>query len=136
MLQIITLPADHLVWEEKGEEAIVQGKLFDVKEWHTTGRNVILTGLFDEQETGIVKMLQKETDHSKSNSSVIRILLLLQCFIAIAAGSLSPIVLSITLSVFPSFYIRYSNPFFIVLSPPPRLLSAPLFPVINIAHTF
>jgi hypothetical protein len=65
-LQTITINKSSFHWEEKGKEAWINGKLFDVKSIKESGDSVLLTGLFDEQETALVKNLFRQ-QHKENN---------------------------------------------------------------------
>lgn len=65
-LQNITANRSEIVWVKKNKEAIVEGKLFDVKSFILCGSKIILTGLFDEDE---IKLKQDFVNimHQKNN---------------------------------------------------------------------
>jgi hypothetical protein len=49
-LQTIVADQAAVQWIKKGKEVIIEGKLFDVKSFRYSGKQIILTGLFDEDE--------------------------------------------------------------------------------------
>ena len=46
----ITVPASEVHWKDKGREAVIYGKMFDVKKCTVQGKNIQLKGLFDEDK--------------------------------------------------------------------------------------
>lgn len=64
-LLTIVLNKEELKWVEPGTELNIGGKLFDVKNLKITGNMVLVTGLFDEEETNYVK---NHGDFSESNN--------------------------------------------------------------------
>jgi hypothetical protein len=66
-LQTITIAENKVQWLKKGKEILVSGKMFDIKSSEKEGSQFIFTGLFDEEETALVKMI--ENDFNKKNES-------------------------------------------------------------------
>lgn len=58
-MQTISLPANAVIWYKKNKEIIVNDRLFDVKEYSISNGQATFTGLFDQDETGIKKKLEK-----------------------------------------------------------------------------
>jgi|GEM_PF-605975 len=54
-LRTITIPYAELHWLKKGREAVIDGKLFDVKSYVITNEKISLTGLFDEKENELLR---------------------------------------------------------------------------------
>ncbi len=78
-VQTISIDVTAIQWIKKNEEAVVDGKLFDVKTYNISGNKIILTGLFDNDEdklNGQLQdfMLQKNGSNSPLNSAVIKFL--------------------------------------------------------------
>lgn len=59
-LQTIVVSKDELTWERKNKEANINGRLFDVKFFSVENGKLVLTGLFDEEETAVKKLLQHQ----------------------------------------------------------------------------
>lgn len=71
--ETITIKADKLKWIEYGEEIEIDGNLFDVEHFKTTGTNTVLTGFFDYKEETLVKHLDEiEQQKNKSGSPLSR----------------------------------------------------------------
>ena len=62
-LVTITINKSELTWTE-ADEALINGKLFDIKEVSMSGDEVRLTGLFDEDEDALIAQLY---DQEKNN---------------------------------------------------------------------
>jgi predicted RNA-binding protein with PUA domain len=67
MLQTITLNKADVHWEEEGEEIIIDGALFDVKSYSIIKDKIVVTGLYDKQET-VLKNKVEKLQHQKNNS--------------------------------------------------------------------
>jgi hypothetical protein len=69
-LQTIVINKVEVNWEEEGKEIIINGELFDVKSYNTTTTDsVILTGIYDKEETALIKkveQLQNQKNKSKT----------------------------------------------------------------------
>src|SRR5258708_7390887 len=52
-LQTITVNITDIQWVKENKEAVIDGKLFDVKSSITKSDLVILTGLYDSEEDGL-----------------------------------------------------------------------------------
>ena len=116
----VTIPAADLHWHKRGREAVIDGKLFDVKTMRQTGGQIVLTGLFDEAETAIVNLLEQQTTHSRESNGMAYLFILLLQFIALpytfaflsyrvaqpAVGGMLP--------------TGYRSPFLPLAAPPPR----------------
>ncbi len=67
MVHSITLSNNEITWARKGKEIIVGDKLFDVKSIsYKENGTVVITGLFDKEETALLQDLQK---HQQENNS-------------------------------------------------------------------
>lgn len=63
----VIIPEKDLQWIEQGKELLINGRMFDVK--HIIRQNngkVILTGLFDNDETNLVKEIRTQQEKSRS----------------------------------------------------------------------
>lgn len=72
-LLTISIPKADLHWYKTDKEAIVDGKLFDVKDSYQDGDLVFLTGLFDADETDLknkIQYLSKAEEEEKENSAL------------------------------------------------------------------
>ena len=72
-LVTVAVPASHLHWNLAGKEVRIDGNLFDVKSYELIGNQVILTGLFDEEEDLLIEHIldiQQNNDPDKTNGSL------------------------------------------------------------------
>lgn len=67
LLQTITVSSENINWEKPGKEILINGKLFDVKSFKTSGPNIVLTGFYDHKEDNLVKHI-KDLSQQKNNS--------------------------------------------------------------------
>ena len=77
----LTLPAGKVVWQKKGKELNINGKLFDIKSCHFSGGILTATGFYDEDEVSLFRLLSAFTSPEK-NKAFLHFLLVLQCFAA------------------------------------------------------
>jgi len=77
MLHTIVLVETNIKWFKPGKEIVVDGKMFDVKsvDYRDDG-TVIFTGLFDEEETLLVKQLQQKQQDKNTKEKIQSVLLL------------------------------------------------------------
>ena len=69
LLKTISISAEKLCWIKLGKEVLVDGKLFDVKSFKTSGTNILLTCFFDEKEDNLVKQINNLIGQKKESSS-------------------------------------------------------------------
>lgn len=72
-LQSISLPVDEVRWFKVNKEVLIEGKLFDVKEFHQDGSTIVFTGLFDEKETEIsnnIVLIKNTEENNRKNSEL------------------------------------------------------------------
>ena len=77
-LETVQVAAADIVWLKLHKEALVNGKMFDVKTIQQNGQQLTLTGLFDTREEHLHKKLQSHYLHrSRSGTAKTTLLLLL-----------------------------------------------------------
>ena len=67
-LQTITVASEKLNWVKAEKEILIDGKLFDVKFYKTSGTNIVLTGFYDHKEDNLVKHI-KDLSQQKNDSN-------------------------------------------------------------------
>lgn len=79
-LQTLVIPLAQIEWFEKGKELLISGELFDIKEYHVEGGNIVAKGLFDKKETALQASLEKsmKEDGNEAKTSKIIIKLISQ----------------------------------------------------------
>lgn len=82
LLHTIALKNENIVWVKANKEIVVDGKMFDVKFYTTTNGVTTFTGLYDEEETRLNAVVNKEMGgkSEKQNSFLAQIVQLLQGF--------------------------------------------------------
>jgi hypothetical protein len=81
MLHTIVLAEKDVKWFKPGKEIVVEGKMFDIKSARYQDDGfVVFTGLFDEEETLLVKQLQQkqQDENSNGNKQLVQLLHLAQ----------------------------------------------------------
>jgi len=76
-LVTVHVHASQVVWTDRGKEAIVNGHMFDVKNYTTNGDHIKLTGLFDNDEDALFAQID---DHQKNNTDGTSDTLILEWF--------------------------------------------------------
>lgn len=61
-LQTITIPGNKIVWADYNKEIFVGDKLFDVHSFSEKNGLYFFIGLFDEKETALTELLEKESE--------------------------------------------------------------------------
>lgn len=73
-LQMIVVASDKVEWFEKGKELVIEGELFDVKEYRFEAGHIIAKGLSDKKETELKNSLErsmKEDGNEARGSKII-----------------------------------------------------------------
>lgn len=117
-LETISVSIDDIEWKNK-KEVSIHGRMFDIKFYKLQGREYILTGLFDDTETGINDILKRKA--SESPGSFINLLIIAQCFVAALHLIGFPFLFSFS-KLTSSFKDTYSYYFKELLSPPPKII--------------
>lgn len=78
-LQTISMDIADFHWQQLNKEALVDGKLFDVRSYNIAGNKITLTGLFDNDENELHDQLknflqQKNNPNTPLNSSAVKFL--------------------------------------------------------------
>jgi len=123
-MQTITVDRSEIIWLKSGEEALINGRMFDVASFKTNERQLTLTGLFDIREENFKKTLQAIDEHqNKPYKGKINFLVLL---LGTSYNLNEPIVLHSPPVVKPIQSCNRSkayplNTFIEILIPPPRI---------------
>ena len=67
-LQTITVLCEKTVWVKAEKEILIDGKLFDVRSFKTSGPNIVLTGFYDNKEDHLVKHI-KNVNQQKNDTN-------------------------------------------------------------------
>lgn len=120
MLQTIRVPAEKVVWEKKEKELLVDGRMFDVREYTVRDGILTATGFFDDAESGLLGFIAKRATGKEAGSALVGLLFFGQCFVALLGWSL-PRLFLVPLQERNSFCNRrLSDPLLRLLVPPPR----------------
>lgn len=68
-LQTVSVPQESLRWAKAGKEIWVNNHLFDVKSYRLENGIYTFRGLFDEDETLIVKQVRKQDQQQNTNNT-------------------------------------------------------------------
>ena len=69
LLQQVTINDKDVQWIEKDEEILVDGKMFDIKTVEHHNGASTFTGLFDNEETGLMLRLEETQDQNSASSN-------------------------------------------------------------------
>lgn len=72
-LQTVTLNNNEISWYEKGHEIIINGELFDVKNYSTKGNQTIFQGIFDKEESNMSAIAEKIVSKKSENKHLAQI---------------------------------------------------------------
>lgn len=78
-LQTVTVSSKKINWVKAEKEILIDGKLFDVKSFKTSGSNIVLTGFYDHKEDNLVKHIknlsqQKNDSNDSANQLAVKFL--------------------------------------------------------------
>ena len=118
----VTMHADEVEWIHKEKECIINGEMFDVKEWAQKDHQLTLTGLFDKKEKEIIAGIAHQTKEQQKNNSSGKWIKLMQLNAAAPFASADFSCLSFyNANLFHKYKSSfYSSPFSGVTAPPPK----------------
>ena len=119
-LQTLTFSASKVQWVEEGREILVEGKMFDLKNYSIKDGVFTAQGVFDEKETKVVNLLHGHFTDFQQNFVVVKLLLLTQCFIALVYFSYSFFSIPLLIKAPWGFMNNYLNPYLLISTPPPK----------------
>jgi hypothetical protein len=120
MLQKISIPDVEIQWAEKGKEIWVNGKLFDIEHREHRNDTTIFTGLYDEDETLLVKQMNET--HNKDLPDNQFFVQLFKCFQNIFYNQHSELhfVFNKQDHFHDSIFAKPLNQFISIPTPPPQ----------------
>jgi hypothetical protein len=121
-LQTITLPADKVQWYEEGREILVGGKMFDLKTYTITDGIFTAQGIYDEEETEVVNLLNGHWSEQEQSHFVIQLLLLSHCIILFTFYLVSFGVAVYRTRPVSLISLLYRSPLLAILIPPPKVV--------------
>lgn len=69
ILQTITVEENAVKWLDEGKEISVNGRMFDIRSMYRHDHHVTFTGLFDDEETSLLKNIQHQEQKEKSQGT-------------------------------------------------------------------
>ncbi len=122
-VQTITIAKNALQWVDAGKEIIVHGKLFDVKSYKSLGDKIILTGLFDSEETAIKNQVDKlQQQKNKSKTPLDNLVLKFLFSSAILPSKLClPIFIYTNKNIYCNYTCALKLQEITIISPPPNV---------------
>lgn len=121
-LQTVVVDSDKVIWREAGREVTIDGEYFDLVSWNLTDGKYTFTGVYDEEETAVVNLLQKQ---SETGTSIIRLMFFGQLFVSLVCYIFNFSLFPESKTQFAFTQSRYQYLFNKNISPPPRLSSLP-----------
>ena len=73
MLVTISMSKEDIHWVKKGKEILVKDRLFDIKSFRTDGNTCFITGLFDDDETALIKTIENNQRGENATGKTSRI---------------------------------------------------------------
>lgn len=116
-LHTIIVPKDKVVWAKYNEEIIVEDKLFDVHSFSEKDGLYFFLGLFDDEETDLNELLEKDTDNKSELLAE-----LFQCLQSPCINlSFDPDIIPAENNTFSfPILLHISSPFINIPTPPPQ----------------
>jgi hypothetical protein len=70
-LRQLVIAEQDIQWVNEGREILVDGKMFDIKTFHLEKGVYHISGLYDEEETSLVKQLEKQQQSNTTSGNKI-----------------------------------------------------------------
>lgn len=115
----LSLTVAGATWHKKNRELLVDGKLFDVKQWRQTNGMLTVTGFYDDDETRFLSLLLQLTSPAQQ-ATVLHFFLILQCFAVPFVFFLLPGIANSKHRRFGFFSEKLCAPFCAYADPPPE----------------
>ena len=119
-LTTISFPVSEVQWYEEGREVMVQGRMFDIKSYTINAGIFTAHGVYDDDETEVVNLLNGHWSDKQQTHVIIQLLLLSHCLIMLALCIYSFYWHFYIKKNFCLFSVRYSAAFLPVIIPPPK----------------
>ncbi|WP_407525752.1 hypothetical protein PDL71_04160 [Lacibacter sp. MH-610] len=118
----VTMDAVEVQWIHNGKECIINGEMFDVKEWAQKDHQLTLTGLFDKKEKEIIAGIAHQTKEQKKNSAAGKWIKLFQLNVTAPSSAPAIQIIDYTKANLYNNYRSslYASPFSGVVAPPPK----------------
>ena len=116
----LALPAGELVWVEKGREILVDGKMFDITNIRYEGDTALVTGIFDDQESDIMHLLQQRAATSQDAAGLAHLFVWLQQFVANGTPITYFFWCKMATTFAPFTLAHYTAPLLLPQAPPPQ----------------
>ncbi len=71
VLQSVTIPVNEVHWIMNGKEIWINGRMFDIRSSHFQNGEYVFSGLYDEDETVLLKQSQKEEQNNSSENKLL-----------------------------------------------------------------
>ena len=129
LLQTLSLSADKIHWEKQGAELRIGERLFDIKTATVKGGNLIVTGVFDDEEMSIEKKLDGfwNGQEPQQNSFLEKYFSYLSQVLIASALTQNNLLVQASVSFTDHPFIFIKSVFISVPSPPPQYPPASLF---------
>lgn len=90
LLQTITVSTEKIQWAKPGKEAIIDGKLFDVKSFDIDLEKISLTGFFDIREDEVVQDIKDLVQQKNESGNPFRNVSFVKFFFAPVYSQINP----------------------------------------------
>lgn len=81
-LVTISIPVNEVEWMEEGREIRVVGRMFDIKSYNEKDGYLVAEGVYDDEETAVVELLN-HFGEKEQTGILVRLLVLAQAFVAV-----------------------------------------------------
>jgi len=123
VLHTVVLSSEKIQWIREGKEIELNDRLFDIKDIvYNSDGSATITGLFDEEETTLIKQLKTEQDQN-NNEGTKQLAQLFQILLAApeSQSSINLLPLFIKGPAYPHFAAGPVSAIRIILTPPPQV---------------
>jgi hypothetical protein len=119
-LTTISIPAAEVNWYEEGREIMIQGQMFDIKTFVIRDGIFTAQGVYDEDETEVVNLMNGHWSDKEQTVFLIRLLLLSHCLILLTFFFYSFRLIAFIQKMQFLFTFRYPSPYLAITIPPPK----------------
>jgi hypothetical protein len=122
----IAVPLQKVKWVEEDREVMIDGKMFDIKQFEEKNDLLIATGVWDEKETEVMGILQGFND-GEQTGFIIRAMLLIESIAFVLYWALTALYSAYLKSRYALLKTFYATGFHSRIYQPPKSFS--LFPL-------
>jgi hypothetical protein len=116
----LVLAESDLIWVKPGREILVNGEMFDIKTIRYAKGQAQITGIFDQEETEIMRLLKGSANPLKNEQSIVHLFAWVLQFVATGCTISFQFWLEEVRNFLSFVLTPYNSPYLSLLVPPPQ----------------